>query len=224
MEARLTALQTRNLKRGLSYKYFYYTGFDEFIIWFSFTVLIISWAHFANVMNIVFTNNTVSTTDVPCYTDDLYLGLGTYWYDQYLFEWWLLLAYWVSIIYPLYEIYVWSGAVTQGYKTRIENMFISAVVFIVFAINFGVLAYQSFFCADFNFCRSCDCEQKFDCFPNSSWWFRLMFTLFFLIVTLIYGTLALLGEFEYEAKERVKRWSVRAKAIMYLRKQGYDVY
>lgn len=213
----------RYVKTVSRQSWFQFTGFDHFILIFSLLVEMVAWANVANSMNIVFTNNVIETLDVPCYTKDVYRGLGTFWYDQYLFEWWLFVAMWVPVVYPFYQVYLWAGATTQGDQTRVQNLFISAVCFIVFAIIFGILAYQSFFCADFNFCRSCDCEQKFDCFPNSSWWFRLMFCLFFIMVTLIYGTVALLGFYELESEERVKNWSTKAKAIMYLREKGYSI-
>ena len=203
--------------------WFYYSGFDHFMIIFSLLVTMVSWANVANSMNIVFTNDKIETLDVPCYTQDVYRGLGTFYYDQYIFEWWLFTSTWVSFVYPLYQVYLWAGAATQGYQTRVENMFISTVVFVVFAIVFGIMSYQSFFCADFNFCRSCDCEQKFNCQPNSMWWFRLMFCLFIMMTTLIYGTVGLLGFYEIESEERVRIWSNKAKAIEYMKSKGYYI-
>ena len=206
-----------------SYEIFYYSGFDQFILIFSLAVITAAWANAINIMNFVYTNSRIRPDDIPCWSSDLYLGLGSYWYDQYFFEWWINVAYLVTVFYPGYEIYLWSSSSTQGTQTRIENLFISAAVFIVFSVIFGVQAYESFFCADFNFCRSCPCTQKFNCEPNSAWWFRLMFTLFFLIVCLVYGTLALLGYFEDESKTRVKRWAIKGESLLYLQSRGYDI-
>ena len=198
---------------------FYLSDTDTWFIFYSLFTAMIGGFNLWYYQNIIFTNSTIRPENVSCYTTDVYRGLGTFWYDQYLFEWWLAIINWIGFVYPLLQLGFWAQIVTTGKGYRIANLVISVFVFIFFCISLGVLIYELIFCADFNFCRSCECSQKFNCSPNPGFIWRIIYQAYFLTVSLTFGFIAFAKMNEESTKERTQEWYFRFASIKLLKEE-----
>jgi hypothetical protein len=189
---------------------------DSWFIQFSVLGIFLGFINLGYYTTLVFTNDKIRPSHVECYTTDVYMGLGTFWYDQYLFEWWLAIINWLCFIYPLLQLSFWAYTTATMTSIRIPSMILSAVIFVVFLLSLAIILYETIFCADFNFCRSCDCEQKFSCTPNPGFIWRSLYQGYFLSMILTYGFVAFMDLNEKSAEDRVKGWMLNYQMAKYL--------
>lgn len=203
----------------MTFKTNYISSTDAWFLSFTSLSIILSGGYFVYWLNVIFTNGVIQAENVEFYTTEVYRGLGTFWMDQYLFEWFWGLFSFIAIIYPIFELAFWLRTSTSTQSLRIANLFISSFVFILFAVYAFITLYELIFCADFNMCRSSDCEQKFDCSPNPNFVYRSIFLVFFLIEVLAYGFFAFTSLIEKGRDERVEDMVIRYGMKTYLQKK-----
>ena len=193
---------------------------DKWILSVCCVSIIIHGAFFTYWLSTIFTNSSIRPSDVSCYTTDVYRGLGTFWLDQYLFEWIWAAACFICIIYPFAQVFIFTTAAARAKNTRIFNLFFSSFVFIIFAIYEGITFYELIFCADFNLCRSCNCSQKFNCTANPWYVFRTIFLIYFLLETLTIGFYAFSKVTEKDKIEWLEKEHNQFLKYRYLKSRG----
>ena len=191
---------------------------DSWYLSFTVQAIVLGMINLCYYLTVIFTNSSVRPSGVSCYTTDVYMGLGTFWYDQYLFEWWLAEINWLGFIYPLLQLSFWCFTTTTGTSVRIPNMIITAFLTVLFATSLAILLWELVFCADFNFCRSCDCMQKFSCTPNPWFIWRILYQGYFIYILLTYGFVYFMKLIEESMDERVTGWLLNYQMAKYLRK------
>jgi hypothetical protein len=165
------------------------------IIFFRFEIFItiITFPYILAWLNVVFTYEYLTTSDYPTYSDSLYMGLGTFWFDRYLVDWWVILSdsiYFVVIIQQALSI---SMLYTMQIPGRTANIFILGSFAVIKILTFIIRAYQIIWCAQFNICRG---DPPDPTIANPIFIYMLSMNAAWIIFLIIYGLLWFIGIFE----------------------------
>ena len=196
-----------------------FTNFDILILTFTTFLNLVNVVYFAHIQNLIFTNNNIPTSIVPCYDEDLYEGLGSSWMDQYLFLWFLNEPTWLLFILPFVQIFFWVVTKYKYSKSAIANSIFLGVTLaiIVFPVFFWQVN-EAIFCNYYNDCRSCSCVPKVgNCSANENFIFRIVYVAFYIIVIFVFGCFSTGDEFEDNGEETARELK-RSLINSYLRK------
>lgn len=175
-------------------------------------VLISLFAYFSAVyLNLVFTFDFLSTSDVSYYDPTLVGLLGSSYSDRYNWEWWVFLSDITRFLVPIMFQFMIITSIMYNDKSVRDIIAVTTILILIGEfLKLIWRAYVWWFCVDFQFCRNFNpnhCKQKWDCVPNFIWmwafWYGFAFFVILIIYTIIFATFdAYAGDFQKELEEK----------------------
>lgn len=182
------------------------TDFEAVMILFNLLILFSAITPFVFILNLTFTFTYLTTSQVPFYDSSLLFGLGSYWFDRFGFEWYIVISDFFYILVPMFQIFVLISSNVQRESDWgfFNNVFLALVAFIkLFTAVWR--AWQLWFCYDFNICRCFSpgcCNSLTDCGSNFPFQYLLGYNLAFLLILVIYGFVSFSGQYKSNIKEQ----------------------
>ena len=188
------------------------TNFEIFMFYFGWTLAIAAFPYYAYVLsNTVFTTSHLTTSDVPYYSTDPFLTLGSDWFDRYHFDWYVVISDAFYVVTPIFEVHFLTIIyLFGGYDFRYFNIAFLGITFITKTVTLFIRAYQYVFCSDFQLCRNWDptaCSSgAFNCPANPVWQYMFWYNFVFVIFMIIYITLVFGKFFKSNYEDYIKEW------------------
>lgn len=175
----------------------YNSGLDLTMSFFNLAVMLSTIPYFALVsLNIVFTNEFLTTSDYKCYDPTLYGELGDSWTDQFWTDWWINLSDFLYAITPIFQMYILLEAnLNSGADEKDFNYWFLGITLFIKITTLFARGYQAIFCFYFNICRTCtgECTSSTNCPPNMAFKYAIFYNLFFVVVLFIYAIIQVGG-------------------------------
>ena len=162
-------------------------------------------------LNVVFTYEFLTTADYPRYSDDLFMGLGTFWFDRYLTDWWIVLSDALYIIIVTQQAISVANVYILDFPGRTLNIFILGTFTAIKIVTLATRIYQIAWCSKFNICRG---DPPNPNTPDPIFIYMLSMNAAWLVFLVIYALLWTIGTFENDYKDYLDQFDINIERFM----------
>lgn len=182
------------------------TDFEAAMVLFNILIILSSITPMVFISNLTFTFTYLTTSQVPFYDSGLIWGLGSFWFDRFGFEWYIVISDFFYLVIPMFQIFILLNSNVQRLSDwRMFNLVVLGLTTLIKLFTAIWRAYQLWFCFDFNICRCYSpgcCTSRTDCHSNFDFQYLLGYNLAYLIILVIYGVIAFARLYQYNIEEQ----------------------
>jgi hypothetical protein len=132
-------------------------------------------------LNLVFTNDYLTVSDVPYYNPDKSESIT----ERYHFHWYLIGSDVLRIALPILPLFTMANLLIDGPSSMIWYTIIFFILVSIEATKFFLYSYYLVFCEDFQFCRNINPDEDSNK-PNVTFIVMYAYSIGFALLTILY--------------------------------------